>query len=157
MFHTYRHILWQALALAGICFGVGMILLIVTGSEWPFVQKKTSYYGPYTCRDISIVLRTHENIRRLEWINTMKIDLLVNGTKINTDDYNPEAISYARPLPWSWKCEPIVVAENRETIDKIIDCLKPIVKNWILQKDIEKNGNRGFQLCGIAQFDKTLK
>lgn len=66
MFHSYRHILGQILALIGIFVGIGVILLIITGSEWPFVQQKTSYYGPYNCKNMSIVLRTNENIRRLE-------------------------------------------------------------------------------------------
>lgn len=157
MFHSYRHILGQILALIGIFVGIGVILLIITGSEWPFVQQKTSYYGPYSCKNMSIVLRTNENIRRLEWVHTMKLDLLVNGIKINTDDYNPEAISYARALPWSGKCEPIVVTEKRKIIDTIIDCLIPVIKTWVLKKEIEKNGNTEFQLCGIAQFDTTLK
>ena len=157
MFHTYRHILWEALAIIGIFFGIGLILLLITGSEWPFVQQKTSYYGPYNCKNMSVVLRTNENIRRLEWVHTMKLDLLVNGVKINTDDYNPEAIGYARPLPWSWKCEPIVVTEKRETIDTIIDCLEPIIKKEILKKSIEEKEGTPFQLCGIAQFDTTFK
>lgn len=157
MLHKYRHILWEALAIIGIFFGIGVIILIIAGSEWPFVQQKTLYYGPYDCKNISIVLRTRENIRRLEWVHTMKLDLLMNGVKINTDDYNPEAINYARPLPWSWKCEPIVVTENRETIDNIIDCLEPVVQKWILQKSIKEKKWTPFQLCGIAQFDKTLK